>query len=456
MHFLFFFIFASIQGVSIFWEGPQDSVAYTTLAKNLIEKKSYINISGNSPASWYTPGYPLFLALVFQLFDSWLVAIIIQNILASISAVLIFILGKKYISKSIGLLAALIYAAEPTNATISNFIWSEALFLFLFLLFVVCLFSFVEKTSLRSAVLAGLFLASAIYIRQVALLVVFVIPTLLFVGYIFKYIQPTKKQILGVLMIMLVVAGLLLPWSLRNKKLFDTYSLAGTSTTMLYFYDSLSFLYMKNAESPIAYMVGIEKVSTPWGNPDPVHLTREYHYTGDGGLSKEKELSKKAKDIIFANPVQYSLFHISSGFGGIMLQDTWRSQLRRLGLKPNTEGLSRTLSSFDIQNIKDRANFKTVLWIITGIAGHTTYALITILMLTGGWQILRHKSNNTKLFGLFLLGITLYFILTTGPAAYRERYRYPATPFIFLLASVGFVFLKTKLKDAIYGSKRSK
>ena len=437
------------RGVEIFWLGPQDTRAYTTLATHLLNHNAFLSYSGLMPESWYTPGYPFFLAIIFALFKSWVPAIIIQNIIASCSAILVYQIGKKYISEPAGFVGVLLFALEPTNAYISNFLWSETLFLFLFLIFILSFMEFLttkDNPAWRHIVIASLSLSAAIYVRSIAFYLPIIFGALFIGALLTKQRIINRNKLVPFAGFLLIVALLVTPWLVRNKALFNRWSISSAGSVMLYFYDAVPFAYMRNADSPIAYMIGAEEVSEPENDIPLIPFTSEFHYTGTGGLRQEKYLLSEAKKIILQHPIQYTAFHTTSGFGGMFLQDSWRSIVRRLDYTPEISGVTRALANFDINALQKTISIDVALWIFVGIAGHLFFFLTTICFLVGCMSLFR----DPKLFGMLAIMIVIYFTMLTGPAAYRERYRYPITPFVFLLAAQGALYARSSMRPKIY------
>lgn len=248
---------------------------------------------------------------------------------------------------------------------------------------------------------------------------------------------------------LIIFVGLIAPWSLRNKLLFNSWSLGAAGAGTLYFYDAVPFAYFQNAKSTVAYMLGTETVEKPAGNINPPKPNDPaYHYTGEGGLSKEKFMFDETEKIISAHPIQYVAFHITSASVGLLLIDRWRPILNRLNLAPQEVGFTKLFFGHDIKKIYKSltSNKRVLLWLVTGIAGLLFSLAITLFMCLGIVGVWIGSDIHKKIAFLALLTILLYFIVTTGPAGYRERYKYPMTPFIFIFAAEGLYTTYSKFK----------
>ena len=101
-----------------------------------------------------TPIYPLFLAL-FVLFKLPIFTVVlVQNILVGFIAVIIYRLGiKLFESRSIGIVASVIFCFEPMSIYWNNLLMSETLASFFFIF---AIYLFVSKRYYLSAVMLGL------------------------------------------------------------------------------------------------------------------------------------------------------------------------------------------------------------------------------------------------------------------------------------------------------------
>lgn len=456
---LLFLVFMNAVGVSVFWEGADDVRAYVALAKNMLTHGSFISQNEITPESWYTPGYPAFLAGFWYAAHSWIPAIVVQHVLAAGSAVLVYVIGKSFFTEKIGFTAALVFALEPTSLYLSSFLWSETLFLFLFLLFLYFFLQFLfspEWPNVQTyAVLAGVFLAAATYVRQIA----FLIPlALIFFMAMIGFIAPpyaTRRRMYGFVLFLVMSMGLVTPWMARNKILFDSWSLGASSSVTLYFIDAVSFAYYRNAHSKIGYIIGAEHVEKPEGDVWPRSQGGIFSDDAGFGLHLEDFYTKKAKDIILAHPVEYVSFHLVTGVGGFMIQDTWRGILRRAGFTLSRSGLKEALFNRNIPIVRSLVSSGNLLWFLVGFSGHVFFIAVTILMIMGTVTVFRRGPPITALTGALLLFLFFYFAVATGPVAYRDRYRYPALPAMFLLAATGLFYkrdmLHAKSHDLGYG-----
>lgn len=452
-----FFVFAYLQGISVFWDSAEDIRTYGTLAKHIVQFGSFISQNGVTPESWFTPGYPAFLAFFWYVWHSWIPAVLAQIILASLSAVFVYVIGRDYFSEKAGFTAGILFALEPTSVFLSAFLWSETVFLFLLLLFIVFFLRYITAVDAaeikRNAVLAGVFLASATYMRQITFLLPVACGVFLTAIFVLMRASVTKRHAASFFLFLLVSVGFVAPWMGRNKMIFDSWSLAAGSSMVVYFFDALPFAYYRNADSKLAYLVGAEDVEEPAGYVWPRSQSGVFNDETGLGLYYEDLIIERTKAIILEHPFEYVIFHGISGFGGFLFQDTWRGILRRGGFVLEGRGFTEAVLHGDIRKMRDWFIRGGALWFGVGIAGHIFFTAVSIAMIIGGVLLAVSGDRNKQIVALFLVVLFLYFALITGPASYRDRYRYPVFPAMALLAVAGWQYGMDRMRAKTGGKK---
>src|SRR3990167_1606425 len=74
-----------------------DSPGYMAIAKNFVERGifSYDNPFPYAPTNFRTPGYPLFLALIYFIFHSFFPAMFIGALISAFAAPLVYLIAKE-------------------------------------------------------------------------------------------------------------------------------------------------------------------------------------------------------------------------------------------------------------------------------------------------------------------------------------------------------------------------
>ncbi|BDQ02774.1 glycosyltransferase family 39 protein [Ignavibacterium sp.] len=113
-----------------------DQRGYNQLALNFIEHGKLSFKPDLPPVVLRTPFYPLFISTIYYTFGEkpWFV-LLFQNVIDSLTAILIFFTITILFNNKTGFPAALLYAIEPHMILNSNTLYSDTLFVFLLSLF---------------------------------------------------------------------------------------------------------------------------------------------------------------------------------------------------------------------------------------------------------------------------------------------------------------------------------
>lgn len=215
--------------------GP-DSVQYDIIAQNLAAGRGF-SLSTTAPfvpTMFREPVYPFFLAAIYRIFGHHIQAVLfIQMIIHSLTAILVYLLAKEAFSDRVALYSAVVVAVFPTLANLSACILSETLFTLM-----LCCAVYVFHLGLKTEkpllyFLAGLLCGMLSLTKAVALfLPLFLIAAALCVTVAKRRLNA--KLIFNILSFIMAFILLISLWSVRNKKLFDTYSLTVRSGEALW------------------------------------------------------------------------------------------------------------------------------------------------------------------------------------------------------------------------------
>ncbi len=189
-----------------------DSLEYYSLATNLAQHHQYS--FENTITAYRPPAYSFFLSAVLTISQSETSARVAQAFLETINCLLLFALGRKFISEHAGIWAAVLWAFFPVSIVQSVFLLSESLFTAIALGMVLLLSSNSFSGKQKPLLLGVLFGCTILTKPQSAL---FILPIMMFA----KIRLPQKKQLLRygfqcILGIILVVS----PWVVRNVLVF--------------------------------------------------------------------------------------------------------------------------------------------------------------------------------------------------------------------------------------------
>lgn len=185
-----------------------DSGHYHELATQIADGKGFTKLDG-TPQFYRLPGYSVFLAICYKLFDfNILVTLLMQIILASLIPVLLFFLALRLFPHDLrtAKIAAVIGCIHHGFVIFSGLVMTESLFMLFFLLFLLMLFN--SPITVGTMLSAGIFLGCASMMRSVGLPLLLLT---LIVIFTFTLTQQQKRKAMVMLCAgWLLVTGMLL------------------------------------------------------------------------------------------------------------------------------------------------------------------------------------------------------------------------------------------------------
>ncbi len=186
----------------------QDSYEYHAYAVSLIEQHTYISPTGNRATR--TPGYPLFLALVYSVFGVSLLAIqTVQAFLNALVCVALYYSGRRLFPESWAFLCGALGALYLDLYRGVARVLSEPLYIFFIALFFLLWLSRQENAPRFKIFLSGLCLGAATLVRPEAALFALLVSSFLF-GF-------SRAKMIFFLLFSLGVGAMVLPWAVRNR-----------------------------------------------------------------------------------------------------------------------------------------------------------------------------------------------------------------------------------------------
>lgn len=192
-----------------------DAKNYDIMVKQFLTK-GFLGYMSNTPNAYVTPGYPLFLALIYKIFGfsngSPLQAVrIIQSVLSVLTVLLIFFIGREIKNSKVGIMAALISAIYPTFVWASTLILTETVYTFIFMVYLYLQIIACKRPKAYINILAGISFGLAILIRPAA-------APLIAIPYILVYIQSRDLNytVRNFLQVLIGFIAIMMPWWIRN------------------------------------------------------------------------------------------------------------------------------------------------------------------------------------------------------------------------------------------------
>ena len=250
-----------------------------------------------------TPGYPLFVSTINNLFDGnlWNV-VIVQNILDSISCIVIALMAKSIFNKGL-LVSGILSAINLNMVVLSSTLLTDTLFLFFFILFLFSLLKYFQSGYIKWVFFLALFLSLSTLVRAASYYLLPIILIMLVIFSVWK--KDNFIKTIKLILLYLVVIGVFLG-SIHHRNYQQ--------------YGSTAFV----SQSGIA-MLG-------WIVPATYQYSGQGNYQEGQLLAKEKlalSLQNDKLDALPSNPFENSLYQVNVGkdilseFGIINVLKAW-------------------------------------------------------------------------------------------------------------------------------------
>ena len=165
-----------------------------------------------------TPGYPLFIALIYWIASGkvWVV-LLIQILLSLISVGLVYKIAALFFSKNISLLSSLLFAIDLNQAVYTITIMTETLFVLLFLASIYYLCKYIKSNNYFLIILSSIFLGLATLVRPISYY--FPIPIIIFL--LFLSVPKLSTKLKHLTLFIIFFAATISPWILHNYSKYD-------------------------------------------------------------------------------------------------------------------------------------------------------------------------------------------------------------------------------------------
>jgi 4-amino-4-deoxy-L-arabinose transferase-like glycosyltransferase len=192
-----------------------DARYYDTIAKNLLSEHCFC-LTGRTPTTDRAPLWPFIIAIIYAITGPKnFYARLFFSLLDAGGCVIIYLYARDIFNKRIGLIAGVLAAIYTGLFIYDGWLYTEALYTFFLLAFAYTLYLLQRTNQIRWAWLSGLSLALASLARPngfftLGMLCVWAIIM------IRARMVPWRIVVKAVLIIALITAGLIAPWTIRN------------------------------------------------------------------------------------------------------------------------------------------------------------------------------------------------------------------------------------------------
>lgn len=385
------------------------------------------------PNTLRTPLYIYFISAIVFVTGSFGFAILVQVILGA----LIPILGRHIAlaitpRHSIGLWVGILLALEPYLVLFSTIFYTETVFIFLFLIFILLFIRYLKQGSLRLLVWSSFVLGLATLTKTTVQYLPLALALLIL--WHFRTSFSGKKRVVHALLFLAVFVVTLSPWLYRNYREFGVVGMTAQPPFNLNVYLVPSVLSLENGtslNSEVAKFVTTEESS---GNK----IT----------LANGQEYSKRALDVLRVHPVGL-LKSMAITVVTFFTHDGMLTVLQHAGYVPDVHmgkpAISLLLTS-PIEFIKMMSSYvMSPLAIILVL--RLAWVVATILFFIGLFRFIKIRKFDGL--SMFLLLTLFYFVATSaiGGLGVNARYRMPIDPILFTFALTGFVYIRNAILD---------
>ncbi len=408
--------------------------------------ESVIYAAPLAPDEFRTPGYPGFLALIYAVGGTPFTAVAIQSLILSLLLIwLTVVLAFRLFGMRAAIAAGVLAALEPLSLIYSNEIMADTPFV-LMVLAATMAFMFIvleneSNSSVKRPLFGGLFLGTAILIRPVATYL-----PVLFAGFAALYLYLGDRVLLGTES---YGCGNAPPpaWKSLAKRLgiFLVAGMLTTSAWMARNYFVFGHAFISTASDHVLLITAGSQILSEMKDTKGALTTQQFRDVLERDLTKQMELEglnaasppERAAyfrdwsiNVFKAHPGRFALYMLKSTATLFVSDITGMYQL--LGFTSEARGGYGVLFRSGPRAALARYfGPRWPMW-VAGLAPIILYDMaVYILAFLGAVKLLRGRSY--FLFCFFILMIA-YWIVTSSIAS-MPRYRFPAMPFMIVLAA---------------------
>jgi 4-amino-4-deoxy-L-arabinose transferase-like glycosyltransferase len=395
-----------------------DGFFYNQIALDFLRTFSFDSIG-----IFRTPGYPLFLVLIYSIFGvkPWVV-IFFQFLLNIGSISLLYLLGKAIFNKKIAIIASLFYLIEPYSVFYSSSLMSDGLFTFIFLLSMLMLVYGFKNNKLKYFCISAFLLGVATLVRPITQY--FPILVILFILFYKKITLSVRiKNISIYIFIFLIV---LAPWLYRNYSKTHVLTLSSLSGGNLLFFNAA---VTESYKTGVAWDVVREKFSED-------SKKRGTDLSDNLSISAQMKnciiFEKMAKEYLSKNLKYYIVPHI---FGCI-----------KVFLHSANRDIPKGVREFFKDNFNPPIttdNFIKQKYLLVVVSIYLYLFFCYALFFYGAVLMVKEKQI---FYLIFILGILFYFVNICGVIGH-SRYKLPLVPFYTIISAYAVNKLITNYKN---------
>ncbi len=418
-----------------FYQGG-DSPGYMLLAKNLVEHGT-LSFSGTAPyapTNFRTPIYPLFLALIYFIFHSFVPAIFLGALISAFTAPLVYLIAKEFFTEQTAFVAGILAAIEPMGLFLGISILTEGIFTPILFLFVYFFVRYLKSGNGTNLYVSGVLLSLATLTRPI----MFYFWPLAVPFIVYKEFNFSIKTFKKTLIFVVIFFAVLSPWLMRNKLTVNSWQISGLQGFIFYIDHYGAVLRYLGEAGPLS---DVQNKALALVGPDKVFTSE-----GSDMLFKAALNGIKEHKLAYANIYAKSLisFFIANGYKSLFIDILGVSAKApyipfEFFLRFDFKSILKTFAGMDFSGFLIYWGSK-IFWVATSLSFFITFVY---LLLTKSYKAVRAEI-------ILVTTVIFYFALITGPTVIGGgRTKAPINGLIFIFAVFGFIklynFLRKKL-----------
>ena len=387
-----------------------DSNDYLLSAHALLDNGRFWSSPGSGePEFERTPGYPLFIAVIFAITGRSVLAVALaQSVLSVMVAVPMFLLARRLFSERVAVVAVVLLLVDPLSMYFGSLVLTETLATLLILSSTALLALLVDRgsSSMAGWFAVGLLLAAATHVRPGQYyLPLLVLLLLLWSGRRYQWsIRRTLSAGLALALPVLVLVG---GWQVRNAEQIGSFRFSGIEAVDMMKYRAAG--------------VVAEREGGDWREVRRELMDR-YGPEFEGGSAGEyyDRMYDKGLELVLDDPVSLAK---------ITLAGAWRTAV---SFPVDLDGMFARWGIPDVSLLRFVISFSMVpVWALA-VSG-----------LVNCWR----RGGRSPVIVAVLMPVVYLFALSSGPQSYA-RFRVPIMPILWMFAAGGLVVLVGVLRSS--------
>ncbi len=383
------------------------------------------------------PLWPILIAFIAKIFGSYWAVLILELILGSFIPVLGYYVASRLVGQKLSKWVAGLLVFEPYSILLSFILYTETSFTFFFLIFLIFLFRYIEKQTLRNAVWTGVFLGLACLIKPTVQFFPIFIPIALAILWRKNLAVTHLKQAAAFLLAFFVIIA---PWLWRNHQEFGVWGISAQPSFNLYVYLVPTVLSIDN--------------DTNFQTELEAFALEDNFDVNDINLSNADFYKEEAIKVL----LEHKTALIKSAFISGVTFFTHDGMLTVLQYSGIT--IPNVLSKPVISLIKEPIELIKVIGkyiqspAVLILMMRLVWILITLLFFVGVFLMFKRQGLRPMILAAFLM--ILYFAATTciNGLGVNARFRIPVNVFIFSFAIYAIFAIKERLYEAFRSHSR--